>query len=99
MLGVQLSPGHPALPTPALVEGWRPAAIGPRPEPGRARGSDGWWGEGGTAGTREPGNLGQGPVLSGRAQVWPDKFIKCCGLPTARQERAGGPGQEGAPGR
>lgn len=47
VLGVQLSPGHPALPTPALVEGWHPAAIGPRPEPGRARGSDGWWGEGG----------------------------------------------------
>lgn len=37
-------PQTPSSSSPALVEGWRPAAIGPQPDPGRAQGSDGWRG-------------------------------------------------------
>lgn len=80
----------------ALVEGsslpapWCPA--GARQSPEFQRFGGGW-----AAGRQEEANLRQGHGLSGCAQVWPDKFIKWCRLPTVSMEQASGLGQEATP--
>lgn len=92
--------GTPEGGAPGLAEGWPlpppqgPAGIGP--QPGDRQGSRAPV----VGGCREAGGgkSETGAVLSGRAQVWPDKFIKRCRLPTVSAEQAGGLWGEDAPG-